>query len=200
MGAAQSGRVGVVGEAQNRDIGIRVGDLVRIDSSDVRDDEIRRVDAVDRDEVVTGKKTLELAAEVEVDARQQDRRHVTRLTLAILMTKRWTRVVTLGLMAEAEFRNVARAEDIPPGTITTVQVDEQAIALANVGGEFFATQHACLHLQGPLGEGRLDGAVLSCPWHGWQYDVRTGENEFDRAIQLQTFEVKVENGEVKIAI
>jgi nitrite reductase (NADH) small subunit len=103
-------------------------------------------------------------------------------------------------MAEAEFRNVARVEDVPPGTITGVEVDGQAIAIANVGGQFFATQHACLHLEGPLGEGRLEGKTLSCPWHGWQYDVRTGKNEFDHAIRLQTFDVKVEGGEVKVAI
>jgi nitrite reductase/ring-hydroxylating ferredoxin subunit len=101
---------------------------------------------------------------------------------------------------EPAFRSIARAADIPPGTITAVQVDGEDIALANVEGKFFATQGHCLHLHGPLGEGRLEGPVLSCPWHGWQYDVRTGENEFDRAIQLQTFEVKVEHGEVKIAV
>jgi nitrite reductase (NADH) small subunit len=42
--------------------------------------------------------------------------------------------------------------------------------------------------------------VLSCPWHGWQYDVRTGENEFDRAIQLETYEVRVEDGTVEVAL
>jgi nitrite reductase (NADH) small subunit len=42
--------------------------------------------------------------------------------------------------------------------------------------------------------------VLSCPWHGWQYDVRTGENEFDRAIVLQTYPVQVEDGEIKVAL
>jgi nitrite reductase (NADH) small subunit len=103
-------------------------------------------------------------------------------------------------VAEAQFRSVARVDEIPPGTIAAVQVDGEDIAVANVGGEFFATQGHCLHLQGPLGEGRLEGPVLSCPWHGWQYDVRTGENEFDRAIQLQTYAVKVEDGEVKVSL
>ena len=103
-------------------------------------------------------------------------------------------------MAQAEFRNVGRVEDIPPGTIRPFTVDEQEIAVANVGGEFFATQQHCLHLSGPLGEGRLEGKKLSCPWHGWQYDVTTGKNEFDHAIQLQTFQVKVEGGDVKVAI
>jgi nitrite reductase/ring-hydroxylating ferredoxin subunit len=55
-------------------------------------------------------------------------------------------------------------------------------------------------MSGPLGEGRLEGKKLSCPWHGWQYDVTTGKNEFDHAIHLKTFEVKVEGGEVKVAI
>ena len=48
--------------------------------------------------------------------------------------------------------------------------------------------------------GRLEGCVLTCPWHGWQYDVRTGENEFDRALKLETYEVVVEDGEVKVVL
>jgi nitrite reductase/ring-hydroxylating ferredoxin subunit len=103
-------------------------------------------------------------------------------------------------MAEAEFRTIGRVEEIPPGSIRAFQVDEEEIAIANVGGELFATQQHCLHLRGPLGDGRLEGTTLSCPWHGWQYDVTTGKNEFDHAIQLQTYEVKVEDGDVKVAI
>lgn len=99
-----------------------------------------------------------------------------------------------------EFQAVARADEIAPGTLACVKLDDLELAIARIGDEFFATQGHCLHLQGPLCEGRLDGAVLSCPWHGWQYDVRTGENEFDRAIQLETYEVRVEDGEVKVAV
>jgi nitrite reductase (NADH) small subunit len=100
----------------------------------------------------------------------------------------------------ADLVTVARVEDVPPGTVRAVRTGEMEIALAHVNGGFFATQARCLHLKGPLGEGRLEGTVLSCPWHGWQYDVRTGENEFDRAIQLRTYEVRVEDGEVKVAL
>ena len=98
------------------------------------------------------------------------------------------------------FQTVARVEDVPPGTIRAVQVGDDTIALAHVDGSFYATQGACLHLHGPLGEGRLEGHVLSCPWHGWQYDVRTGENEFDRAIRLRIYEVRVEDGEIQVAL
>lgn len=103
-------------------------------------------------------------------------------------------------MAASEFVTVARVEEVPRGTVKTVYVGDEAIALANVDDEFYATQDACLHLRGPLGDGRLDGYVLSCPWHGWQYDVRSGENEFDRALELRTYEVRVEDGEVKVGI
>jgi nitrite reductase (NADH) small subunit len=103
-------------------------------------------------------------------------------------------------MAVGQLTVVARAEDVPPGTSRVVKTGERELALFNVDGVFHATQAECLHLKGPLGHGRLDGRVVSCPWHGWQYDVTTGENEFDRALTLETFEVVVENGEVKVAV
>jgi nitrite reductase/ring-hydroxylating ferredoxin subunit len=99
-----------------------------------------------------------------------------------------------------QFLAVAKVDDIEPGTLGCVKVGEQDVVLARIGDEFFALQGHCLHLQGPLCEGRLEAGVLSCPWHGWQYNVRTGENEFDRAIQLETYPVRVEDGEVKVAV
>jgi nitrite reductase/ring-hydroxylating ferredoxin subunit len=98
------------------------------------------------------------------------------------------------------FVTVARVEDVPLGQIRTVRAGDDEIALAHVDDSFCAMQAQCLHLKGPLGEGRLEGPVLSCPWHGWQYDVRTGENEFDRAIRLRTYDVRVEDGEVQVAL
>jgi nitrite reductase/ring-hydroxylating ferredoxin subunit len=98
------------------------------------------------------------------------------------------------------FVTVARVEEIPPGSLAHVRAGETEIALANVSGELYAVQGHCLHLEGPLGEGVLEDGVLTCPWHGWQYDVRTGLNEFDHAIKLQTYEVRVENGDVQVAV
>jgi nitrite reductase/ring-hydroxylating ferredoxin subunit len=101
-------------------------------------------------------------------------------------------------MEAGSFVTVARVEDVRPGTVRAVRAGEEEIALAHCDGGFYATQRHCIHLQGPLGEGRLEGCVLTCPWHGWQYDVRTGENEFDRAIRLQTYEVEVADGEIRV--
>jgi nitrite reductase (NADH) small subunit len=103
-------------------------------------------------------------------------------------------------MAEDGFVTVAQVEDVPPGTVIPVRVGEEVIAVAHCEGGFYATQGACIHLQGPLGEGWLDGCVLTCPWHGYQYDVRTGENEFDLAIKLRTYDVRVQDGEVQVAV
>jgi nitrite reductase (NADH) small subunit len=103
-------------------------------------------------------------------------------------------------MAVGQLVTVARVDEVPPGTARIVRAGERELALYNVDGDFYATQSQCLHLKGPLGDGELDGPVITCPWHGWQYDVRTGENEFDLALQLETFTVVVENGEVKIAL
>lgn len=98
----------------------------------------------------------------------------------------------------ADFVTVARVDEIPPGTVKTVYSGEDELALANYEGRFYATQHACLHLHGPLGEGHMEGPLLACPWHGWRYDVRNGLNDFDHAIELPTYEVRVEGDEVQV--
>jgi nitrite reductase/ring-hydroxylating ferredoxin subunit len=103
-------------------------------------------------------------------------------------------------VAETAFVSVARAGDMPPGTIHALTHEGLDFALANVDGTFHAIQGHCPHLQGPLGHGRLNGCVLSCPFHGWQFDVTTGMNEFDHAITIERYEVAVEDGEVCVAL
>jgi nitrite reductase/ring-hydroxylating ferredoxin subunit len=98
------------------------------------------------------------------------------------------------------FTTVARVDELPPGSLRKVQVGDEEIALAHCDAGVYAVQHACIHLHGPLAEGHLEGCVLTCPWHGWQYDVRTGKNEFDHAIQLRMYETQVVDGEIRIRI
>jgi nitrite reductase (NADH) small subunit len=104
-------------------------------------------------------------------------------------------------MPAAKFVSVARVDDIPAGTIACVEADGEAISLVNLDGRFYALQKACQHLKGPTCEGRIERErYLTCPWHGWKYDVETGKNDFDLAIETPTFEVRVENGEVQVAL
>lgn len=73
------------------------------------------------------------------------------------------------------FQRAAKQGEIPLGQIREFQVAGKAVAIANVGGKFFAINSICLHHGGPLGEGDLNGSLVTCPWHGWQYDVTTGK-------------------------
>ena len=100
----------------------------------------------------------------------------------------------------AEFVRVARAGEIAPGEGTLVEAGGKKIALFNVDGTFYAIDNTCLHRGGPVGQGDLEGVVVTCPWHGFQYDVTTGRNVFDREVGLQTFAVRVEGDEVLVAV
>ena len=69
-----------------------------------------------------------------------------------------------------------RLEDLPVGSRKTVELpDEREIALYNINGEFYATDHRCPHWGASLVEGQLCGHIVECSLHGWQFDVRTGE-------------------------
>jgi nitrite reductase/ring-hydroxylating ferredoxin subunit len=98
------------------------------------------------------------------------------------------------------FVPVARAADVPPGTGTTVMVGARAVALFNLDGEFHALDGVCLHRGGPVGEGDVDDGVVTCPWHGWQYEVATGRNVLDRSIGLAKHDARVEEGTVFVAL
>lgn len=100
----------------------------------------------------------------------------------------------------SEFVHVAKTSDLKPGEVKTVEAGGNKIALYNVAGKFFATQNNCLHMQGPLGEGILDENLITCPWHGWQYNVETGENPMMPTAKLRVFEVKVEGDSVMVNV
>ena len=87
----------------------------------------------------------------------------------------------------ATFVKVGEVADVPPGSGKCVEVNGRQIALFNVGGTFHAIDNTCLHRGGPLAEGELDGTVVTCPWHGWQYDVTTGQNTMDESECVERF-------------
>jgi nitrite reductase/ring-hydroxylating ferredoxin subunit len=99
-----------------------------------------------------------------------------------------------------EYITVARTSDVPPGSCIQRVVAGKPLALFNVGGKIHALEGVCLHRGGPVGEGDLEDTIVTCPWHGWQYDVTTGRNVFDDSIGLQTYDVHVEDGEVQVAL
>jgi nitrite reductase/ring-hydroxylating ferredoxin subunit len=100
----------------------------------------------------------------------------------------------------SDFVTVARTEDIPPGTGRTIDVNGVWIALFNVNGSFFAVDNTCPHAGGPIGEGKLAGDIVTCPWHGWQFNVRTGERDGNPNFTVGCFAVRVQDGHVQITL
>ncbi len=99
-----------------------------------------------------------------------------------------------------EYQIALAASDLPPGHATEVSVGGQNIALFNVDGVFHALAGRCPHRGGPLGQGFLEGAQVSCPWHNYTFDVTTGENVVSADLKVQRFEVKVEDGRVYVRL
>lgn len=98
-----------------------------------------------------------------------------------------------------EFVKVAETKDIASGAGILVEVDGERIALFNVNGTFYAIGDTCTHAGGPLSEGDLDGDVVTCPWHGAQFDVKTGEVLGPPADEPVTnYRVKVEGPDILI--
>ena len=95
---------------------------------------------------------------------------------------------------------VATKSDIPPGTSKVVEVGGKTIAVFNCDGAFYAIENTCRHRGGPLGEGSLAGNTVTCPWHGWEYDVASGACQTDPSITVQAFSVTVEGDDVLVAV
>ncbi|HKS73799.1 MAG TPA: Rieske (2Fe-2S) protein [Terriglobales bacterium] len=77
---------------------------------------------------------------------------------------------------------------------------DKVICVANVDGTITAMDNVCLHVGGPLGQGTVEGGKVVCPWHGWQYDPKTGEAAHNRAAKLAIYPLKMENEEVWIEL
>jgi nitrite reductase (NADH) small subunit len=92
----------------------------------------------------------------------------------------------------------AKVSEIPIGSIKEVQVGGKPVALANVGGTFYAIDNTCLHRGGPLGQGQLEGPVVTCPWHGWQFDVTTGKAVMNPSVGVGCLRTEVEGDDIYV--
>ncbi len=106
---------------------------------------------------------------------------------------------------------VGTVDEIPPGGRKIVEVAGRSVGVFNVGGEFFALLNRCPHQGGPLCLGNTHGflrpasvgeydysragEMLRCPWHGWEYDLRTGQSWFDpSSVLVRRYDVTVAAG------
>jgi len=98
------------------------------------------------------------------------------------------------------FQRAARRDDVPASQIREFNVNGISIAVAHVDGKFFAINSVCLHHGGPLGEGELEGNTVTCPWHGWQYDVTTGRLTQQPTDGVQCYAVELRGDEVFVDV
>ena len=91
---------------------------------------------------------------------------------------------------------VASIHDCPPGASLELVAGDRVVALFNVEGTFHALDGVCPHQGGPLGKGALTGCVVTCPWHGWQFDVASGQHRLNAKFFQPRFEVRVEGADV----
>ena len=85
-----------------------------------------------------------------------------------------------------------KVRDLPPHTMRRQRFEDEELLLCRVDDQIFALQNACLDSVLPLDRGTLDGYILNCPWHGCQYDIRTGEIQNDSGLRLASYPVQVE--------
>ncbi len=101
---------------------------------------------------------------------------------------------------EAIVVKAARVEDFPQGTCRTIELTSgRELALYNVNGEFYATENFCPHKGAPLANGNLCEHVIECDWHGWQFDVRTGEC-LTVGEKIRCYEVLIEGGLINVVV
>lgn len=93
---------------------------------------------------------------------------------------------------------VGAIEEFPEGQGRTVQVEGTPVAVFNVDGDLHAIHNTCKHKGGPLGEGQLFGSTVACPWHGWRYDVTSGDCKNDPDVEVRRFDVEVRDGDVYV--
>ena len=95
----------------------------------------------------------------------------------------------------------ASLAEVVPGRPTLVELDGARVVLARVGDQVYALGDTCAHRGGPLSEGRLSGTRLACPWHGWIYDVRTGQCAFPaRGQGVASYGVRVNGDDVWVEL
>lgn len=95
---------------------------------------------------------------------------------------------------------VARLSELPDGQGRVVTLGDKSIALFRRGAEVHAIDNACPHVRGPLGEGELAGDLVTCPWHGWQFDIRTGAWARNPEVRVACYQVTITGDEVRLEL
>lgn len=98
------------------------------------------------------------------------------------------------------FVEVADLADLPPGALRQITIGTVELAVGNHDGQLFAIGGHCPHVGGPLGHGALNGRMVTCPWHMWEFDCVTGACAWNPAVAVPVYPTRVENGKVLVEL
>lgn len=115
---------------------------------------------------------------------------------------------------------IVSEKDLDDGERVTVQLEGREISVFNIDGEYYAYTNWCPHQSGPVCEGKIsgtweatvdedtlaierewtrEGKILNCPWHGWEFEIESGES-LAQDVRLISHEVQVQDGELVISL
>ena len=93
---------------------------------------------------------------------------------------------------------IGTTDELPPGSLMEVLQNGEPYAVCNVEGEFRAMSGVCPHHGGPLGQGAMEGSLVTCPWHSWQFESSNGACTFDNTLRIRTYPVRVEKNDLLV--
>lgn len=99
-----------------------------------------------------------------------------------------------------QFVLAAEAREILNGASKVVDIAGRAVAIFNVDGTFVAIDNACPHMQGPLGDGAVIDGHVRCPWHGWMFDIVSGECALVPHAKLTHLPIRLEGGDIYVGV
>ena len=101
--------------------------------------------------------------------------------------------------SQVEFLEIAPANELPPGERLFVEIGGKPLVIFNIAGELFSIADVCSHDDGPVGEGEIEGYSITCPRHGAQFDVRTGQvTQMPAVVDIPAYPVRVVDGMVQL--
>jgi nitrite reductase (NADH) small subunit len=108
----------------------------------------------------------------------------------------------LGLYRSIEYKEmkIGSVAEIPDGERKIVEVEGISIGIFHYHGDWYALRNSCLHRSGPVCTGSLKDGILTCPWHGYQYDVTNGEFLLDSSAKLEMFPVEIRDGDIYLRV
>jgi nitrite reductase/ring-hydroxylating ferredoxin subunit len=100
----------------------------------------------------------------------------------------------------SSWAHLIKIHELPPGEACEVVVADTVLAVFNLDGEYKVLDGICPHQGGPLGKGSLGGCIVTCPWHGWQFDVSTGQQQINARIIHTTYATRIDGDSVQVQL